>query len=404
MTNRVAATVYLFLLELIAGLLFLFFFYISKKDLPPIFLLVALCISSMILFTLLLTKFHEKGKWLYLVSVFPLLLVIGHMTGLSLFMGIGLGLIVFWRGISLFDDASKHSEASLLLVSFLISLFAIIYSAMSRYPFQSVIIFLLTFQIGITLTGIFFRKLYSIQADKSKFALYFFKILAAITTVGVMFTILLKYILFLFFSILDFTVFLLTKIAEPLFSLLQYLLSLGGNEGRKTNVKNGSGLLDYEDKYHAPNYDQTENILYILLIMGAVSFIIYLFYKKKIKPQSFTIDTPLVISVSEGVFGVKNLTKSRRKIKPPEDVIRREIFELEKYAHKLKLGRLPFETLEEWWKRVGLTVSLDSIGIYEKVRYGGIIASNKEQTLIKTEIRYLKQQLKEIKNNQKEKQ
>jgi len=404
MMNRVAAVIYHFILELILGILFLFLFFINKKQLPPIFLLGTLCIGSLILFLLLLVKFHNKGKWLYFITVFPLFLGIWHQADWSLFIGIGLGVIVFWRGISLFDDSSDHSETLLLLFSFLIGLIAIVYSAMSNYPYQSEMIYLLIIQLVIVLMGGFFRKWNAINKDKSKFALYFIKINAVIIVIGATLAILLKYIQFILFGILQFFVLLFTSVAEPLFSFLQYLLSLAGNEGRKkANLKGGSDLRDGADNYQAPSYEMTKEILYILLILGVLAFIIYLFYKKKLKSKTFAIDSSAIVSVSEGLFEAGESTLSRWRMKPPEDVIRKEIFEVEKYAHKLKLGRLPFETLEEWWKRVGLLGTNESIAIYEKVRYGGGTSSYEEQTQMKTEIRRLKQQLKEIKSNQKEK-
>ncbi|WHY79150.1 hypothetical protein QNH20_08470 [Neobacillus sp. WH10] len=399
MMNRVAAVTYHFTLEIILGFLIIFLFYINKNQLPPIFLLGALCIGSIILFSLLLEKFHNKGKGFYFITVFPLLLVIWQQTELSLFMGLGLGLIVFWRGITLFNDVSYHSESLLLLLSFFIGLIAIIYSAMSGYPYQSEMIYLLISQLVIVLISGYFRKWNLIKKDKSKFAIYFLKIMGVITVIGVAFIILLKYIQFIFFTILQFIVFLFTRLAEPLFSILQYLFSLVGNDGRKENLIGGRGLLDKADKYQAPSYENTESIPYILLILGAVIFIFYLFYKKKLKPQTFTIDSSSVITVSEGVFGAVQSTLSRWRFKPPEDIIRREIFELEKYAQKQKLGRLPFETLGEWWKRVGLLGSNELIAIYEKVRYGGGTSLYDEQILLKREIPQLKQQLKNIRKS-----
>ncbi|MFZ7944294.1 hypothetical protein [Neobacillus sp. 19] len=402
MINRLALVTYHFLLELIAGLLILFFFYISKKELPPIFILAAICIVGILLFTVLLTKFHEKGKWLYLVILFPLLILIGQEAGLSLFMAICLGLIVFWRGIYLFEEPLRESESSILLVSFIISMIAIIYAAMSRYPFQGAIIYLVIGQLSLILMGGFFRKWNSMQDDRSKFAVYFLKIFAVVSVIGAALTFLLNYIQFVFFWILQLVVTLFTFIAAPLFGILEYLFSLKGNEERKTNISSGSGLLDEDGKYQEPSYDLTEKSLYILLTLGTISLIIYLFYKKKIKNQTYSNDSASIFSVSERVFGAMNVSKFHQKIKPPNDLIRREIFELEKFAHKLNLGRLSFETLEEWWQRVGLSGSRASIEIYEKVRYGAALVSEEEQILLRTEMGHLKQQLKVIHNRQEE--
>ncbi|MFJ5713500.1 hypothetical protein [Neobacillus sp. NPDC093127] len=392
MMNRVAAVTYQFILEFILGMLFLFLIYINKNEYPPVLILAVLCISSIILFSLLLAKFHNNGKWLYFVTILPLMLLIGFQTGLPLYGGLGLGLLIYWRGLSLFDDVSERSEALLLLLSFIIGLAAIIYSAMSKYPFQSEIIILLITQLVIVLLGGFFRKWNSIQTDKAKFAVYFLKVIAAVMAIGVIPAVLLKYIQMILFGVLHFIVILLSAVSEPLFGVLDYLLRINRNEGRKANIKTGTGL---PDEYQPPSYEKTEYTLYILLILAAVAFIIFL-YRKKFTKKDFSVAHSAVVSVSEGTYGSIQSNLFRRRTKPPEDNIRREIFELEKYAVKLKLGRLPFETLDEWWQRVGLSASSKAIAIYEKVRYGEGTSSIEEQTMMKTEIHQLKQQLKEI--------
>ncbi|WML38909.1 hypothetical protein RCG19_17170 [Neobacillus sp. OS1-2] len=397
MLNRVAVITYYFLLELISGILFLFLFFINKRELPPLHVLAGLCVGSIIIFSLLLVRYHNRGKWLYFVTVFPTLLVICNHANISLFSGACLGLFVFWRGISLLDDFSLHSETLLLLLSFFFGLVAIIYAAMSHYPYQSEIIYLLIGQLVIVLIGEFVRKWYLVKKDQSKFVFYFLLIIAVITLISISFTTLLKYFQLLFFGILQTILLLLASIAKPLFAILEFLVSLAGNESKPTKMIESSDLQDKSDNYQALSYDTAENILYFILILAAVTFIIYLFYKKKLKPRPVSIDSSFVISVSEGVFGAVHTTLYHRRIKPPEDKIRREIFELEKYAKRLNLGRLSFETLEEWWLRVGLSGSLESLKIYEKVRYGGVPSSLEEQTKMKTEIRCLKQQLKEIK-------
>ncbi|WHY87900.1 hypothetical protein QNH39_08720 [Neobacillus novalis] len=397
--NRVAAVTYQFILELILGMLFLFLIYINKNEFPPILLLTVLCISSIILFSFLLAKFRNNGKWLYFVTILPLILLIGFQTGLPLYGGLGLGFLIYWRGISLFDDVSERSEAILLLLSFIIGLVAIIYSAMSKYPFQSEMILLLITQLVIVLLGGFLRKWNSIQTDKAKFAVYFLKVIAAVLAIGVIPAFLLKYIQMILFAILHFFVILLSTVSAPLFGFLEYLLRLNGNEGRKTTINADTGL---PDEYQPPAYEKTETTLYILLIVAAVAFIIFL-YKKKFTKQDFSVVNSAVVSVSEGAYGSTQSNLFRRRMKPPEDIIRREIFELEKYASKLKLGRLPFETLEEWWQRIGLSGSSESIAIYEKVRYGEGRSSIEEQTIMKTEIHQFKQQLKEIYKSLKDK-
>lgn len=295
----------------------------------------------------------------------------------------------------MYDDSLDHSESILLLLAFIIGVVAIVYSAMIHYPFQREIIYLLISQLLLVLFGNFFSKWNSIQVDKSRFAFYFIKIFACLAAIGLVSTLLLKYIQFTFFAILQLFALLFTKATEPLLNFLQYLLNKSQNEGKKSNLQGSNGLGEAE-KYQDQSYGMTENILYILLLLGAVGFIIYLFYKKKFNSQTLAANSSSLVEISKGGFGPNQFSNLPRRGKPPEDLIRREIFNLERFAHKLKLGRFPFETLEEWWQRLGIKATPESNEIYEKVRYGGIISSNVEQTHLKTEIHHIKKQLKEI--------
>jgi hypothetical protein len=130
--------------------------------------------------------------------------------------------------------------------------------------------------------------------------------------------------------------------------------------------------------------------------LGALALIIYLFYRKRVRMGTASNNRSSMVEMVEVGFISDRFSSLRKKVKPPEDLIRREIFNLEKFAHKINLGRLPFETIEEWWERVGITGSEEIIEIYSKVRYGRITFSNEDTIQISKEIRQLKNKLKEI--------
>jgi hypothetical protein len=306
-----------------------------------------------------------------------------------------LGIFVFWRGLSLYHEYSKHSETFLLLLSFLIGLVAIIYSGMSRYPFQRQIILLLIIQILIVLIGSFIRKWTSIDTDKTKFAIYFMKILTFLTVIGVSFALLLKYIQHVFLSLFQIFVLLFTSIVGPIFKFIQYFQNLFGSKERKPTLQD-SDVLTGNGNYQDQSYGITQDILTILFILGALALIIYLFYRKRVRMGTASNNRSSMVEMVEVGFISDRFSSLRKKVKPPEDLIRREIFNLEKFAHKINLGRLPFETIEEWWERVGITGSEEIIEIYSKVRYGRITFSNEDTIQISKEIRQLKNKLKEI--------
>jgi hypothetical protein len=394
MMKRVASISYRFVLECNVVILFLSLFYINKKELPPISFLLLTCIGGMIFLASLLVKIREKGKWVYIVTIFPLLLYIYHQAEHSLFFGLIIGLLIFWRGVSLYDNGSLQSEAIILLLSFMVGLIAIIYSALSHYPFQDALIYLLISQIILALLGSFYGKWYSIQTDKTKFAFYFMKILAGFFIIGIGLTFLLKYVQLAFFSILHVIVMLLSNlIANPLLSGLEFIMGLFGQEEYvpkpfESDMENEAG--NYQDRSFSMDY------LLLILIVVVVGIIGYLIYKKRLKQQAIEGNSTPRVEVFDAFFSTNSMVGLRKRGRPPEEYIRREIYNLEKYAHKLKLGRLSSESLEEWWNRIGLEGGDEIIGIYEKVRYGQVQSSTQEQSYIKAEIHQLKQQLNEI--------
>jgi len=53
--------------------------------------------------------------------------------------------------------------------------------------------------------------------------------------------------------------------------------------------------------------------------------------------------------------------------KSPTDFVRKIIYQFEGKANKVKLGRIPYETLEEWLNRLGVS---SYFNMYQMVRYG----------------------------------
>jgi hypothetical protein len=393
--KRVLRVTYEFLLECIVGILLLFLIFISKNEVPPMGRFVGVCLFGMITFTFLLIKVREKGKWLFFITVLPALLLLGKLMNIPVFLGFLLGLVIYWRVITLFDDPPEGSGAVLLL-SFLLGLIAIVYAAISGYRFQTTIILVLLIQVFLVVSGSFFRKWSSISTNKVKFAFYFFKIITAIALIGTVFTFSLKFVQLAFFAILQILVLILSKMAVPVLYGIQFLIRLfGGKERKPPNFEVDS------QQYEAFNFkDQsyliTEDMIYIFLSAVAILIICYVIYKKKLRLLSMEPNSSSTVESFENVVRTRRSLFGHKKLRAPEDPIRKEIYELERYAQKCKLARLPFETLDEWWERIGLTGSQEIIEIYEKVRYGGLVGTTLELLRLKKEIEFLKQQMKGI--------
>lgn len=80
-------------------------------------------------------------------------------------------------------------------------------------------------------------------------------------------------------------------------------------------------------------------------------------------------------------------------IAPPVQLVRKHVFQLERYADRHKKGRESFETWQEWLSRIGINET--SLGVYEKVRYGEVEISEKELQAFEQDIRETKKQMKD---------
>src|SRR5690606_16798049 len=76
-----------------------------------------------------------------------------------------------------------------------------------------------------------------------------------------------------------------------------------------------------------------------------------------------------------------------------ENVIRREIKSLDKFAGKRKLGRLSNESFRDWFKRIEIHISTESMNIYESVRYGSVNATNTEIKTFIEEVKSIKEKM-----------
>ncbi|MFC4798024.1 DUF4129 domain-containing protein [Neobacillus sp. GCM10023253] len=399
MMYRIAAVSSHFILEIVIANLFLFLFFIGQKRFPPILLFSSLGFISIILFFILLERFASKGKWLFLVIILPAIVIIGHLGGLSLFFASVIGLFVFWRGISIYDESSGLSKTILLFFSFTLGIIALVYSAMISYPYQNAIIFQIILFIVVIITDGFCRKWSAVTNDKAKFAFYFFRIMASVTVIGIAFMFLLKYIQLIFSSILQGIVFLFSGLAVPVIRFIEFALSLFGSSDYKPTTKVGEGTNEGFD-YQPRSFEVTENVLYFLALCTVVGFVIYLLRKKSRLKESGSHFHHSVI-ISEGEPGGVFTSIFKRKGVPPDDFIRKEIFRLEKFAKRLRLGRAANETLKEWRQRTGLHLSNETIQVYERVRYGGDEASIEDKNYVQQEAQALKLQLKEIRKEQK---
>lgn len=397
MMKRAIAVWYYVILEVNVGMIMLFFWFIGKNEQLPIFPIFSSGLAAIVLYTLLLNRFANNGKWLYLFTILPATIITGQLAGIPFFISIVLSLYIFWRGSAISEDPTRSSETWMLFWSIIIGLIAIIVSGASHYPYQPYLIVFLIGQLLLVLTGSYFMKWTSLSMDRTRFAGYFLKIIAGLSAVAALLAFLLKYFEIVFFGIMKLLALVFSVVSGPILTYSQYILSLNTSGDDQPALKESEMVWD-ELNYQPKSFESTAQIVYVVLFLG-VLVLIFLVLKKKLRPVQIAGKTTPGFEILEVGVNRGGSIFRRKKTKQPENAIRKEIFHFEKLAHKLKLGRYPNESLDEWLQRMDLAAPDDLIRIYEKVRYGEMNASPAEEDLIKSEIFKLKEQLKKIHKN-----
>lgn len=395
MAYRIVVRIYAFSIEFFLGLLFSFFYYIGRQTAPPILQLFLLCVGAFFLLSFLLEVFLGKGKWLYLIFGMPFLFVLGLYVGLPLFLNILFALFVFWRGLSLYDLSQQHENFSLLF-TFLIGIFVLFDSSIKQYPFQNVIGNILLLEFLLIFIFQFIKKWLLLQDGKYGFAVFFVKATFILSLFAVLLSFFEKYIGLLFSGILRCVAIIFSILGIPIYYLVKQL-SLKKFSSNPNENENVNDLLKAAEKAKNQPYHLTNEIMSLFVIV--IVILCFFFLIKRIKANSIKSHIqpngniqPFALVMESGSLHPKN------KQKPPNELIRKEIFKFEKYAQKHQFGRLPFETLQEWFKRIGLIETEQVVTLYEQTRYGELSLAEQEQILFKDKIRILKQQLQIIKN------
>jgi hypothetical protein len=390
MNLRMILRMYQFSLELLLGILLLFFFVIGKNAPLPLGILVGFSLGTFYLVSLLLEKVAGKSKWGFFLIALLLLLIAGKAAGQPiLLMGI-LGLLVIWRGIALYDPKDQH-EVIILLFSYMAGLIVLVYSSMLTYPFRNQIVYILFFQVLLVFIGGFLKKWVRIHNDKFGFAIFFIKLCAIIGGFAGLITLIMKFLEVSLSGFMKYTAMLLGQITIPILNLLKHF-KLGKQPYNTESNQNMPDLFKEANAAKNHAFFMTKDVFFISLLVIGIICLFFFVYKRRSEITMTWLDKSTPAYISEIIKG-PSIRLFNGKQSPPEDFIRNEIFKFEKYAQRHHNGRYPFETLEEWLERIGLTGREQTISVYEKTRYGGIISSHEEQLYFKNEIRQMKQQL-----------
>ncbi|MEC5424992.1 hypothetical protein QGM71_16005 [Virgibacillus sp. C22-A2] len=137
-------------------------------------------------------------------------------------------------------------------------------------------------------------------------------------------------------------------------------------------------------------------ILLITLIVFGVILVILL-WKRRFNKKLDPTETDETISYSalddKSKKKLFSLDSMKHFFKKPDHPIRKMVLEFERKAIKNKKGRKHYETIEDWFSRIGMNTD---IAVYQKVRYGEIREiSERDRNAFKEQLDEMKGRLEE---------
>jgi len=402
MTSRVINVFFRFFIEWTFVSLILVLFHLLSSQRMPLFSTMIIAAAASILFTLLLELKPRLAKPMYLLVFMPLLFAAGSLSNLENFYTGIMAIFIFWRVLKFHQDSTSHSESVWLVLTFLIGVFLspLAYFYGGSYLIQ--IVFLLLFQLLFILSGQFFLKWIDVElALKKRFAVTYSKLLGIFLLLVAVLTFGRGILKEIFFFVLQLAGWTLSMLLYPFFAWIGSAdMQARANKAFSGQLPNMENESPFEQSRQVFDPDFWGPILFAALI--AIGF--YFIYKKtslfsmqreEEAPEAGVITTAHI----EGGANTGEFT--RRQKAAPENHIRKEIFQLEKYAHKKELGRLNHEDVKEWFDRLSIQYDPRTIQTYEKVRYGEQL-EEKSDGWFKDEIKKVKKQINALEKVKKE--
>ena len=316
--------------------------------------------------------------------------------GFPVFLACLAAVIFYWRIAEHQKEADKHYDVTLLSVSLTLVLVEVIFT------YDDKIIWMAMIQIVIFTSGYWLSQL---TAQKRSVKLVELKVLALYLSLsvsaGLLFWIMYSGIRFSLSGLWTWG----TRGVVFLISALLYLAGIRSsftNEGDSsrsafsmdtppltlTEKKSVKDLLS-ETTNSVSSIHQTVWIILLGLVLILAAYV--LFRRKLMSQESFEHQESTGSEAASVTYYPLKETPGYTYSydhRPPEQYVRKEVFQLESLAREKGKGRKPSETLQNWLRR--LRVDEVVIELYEKVRYGEQPLSSQEKKVFTEAVRQLK--------------
>ncbi|KAB2335221.1 hypothetical protein [Bacillus mesophilum] len=390
----------LLLTEILFGSMLICVYYTLANDYFSLGLLLLILVPAAFLYLWLSEQYSDKGNNLFFIIVLPYILLTGILFGFPVILLIGLSLLLFWRSAVAIRNKDSEQTGYWLLMTFVIGGVLLFVAQLETTANSSQIVSIIILQMAVFLIGGFIRRLLPAeteQQEKKQFTKYFFYIIGSITLITALLTAGMNVIKWLFYLLLEGVAAIGGLLAAPLFMWSEGKeadVELQGLPEDTTQDLQNDIIFDAAEESAREPFDPT--ILFYILFIGACILLFY-FVIKKSKSQLVAHSAEnAAFSMTTSADEKEPKGKIQWNTSAPDHVIRKEIYQFEKYAGKLHLGRNDYEAIGEWFQRIGITDSRELISIYEKVRYGDQLGTPKEYKVFKEYITKKKAEMKKI--------
>jgi hypothetical protein len=408
MKSNVWYLVYYKTIEILFGSLLIASYFIFNGKEAPIAFFLLLTMPTTYLFIFLIDRYQEKSRFLFFVIVFPVIVIGGLLLGFSFIFVLPLSMLIYWRTTILNHDGDSVKTGFWLFITIFVGFILLIIAKINHYPTLNPLIIVMLLQFAFIIFGGFMINWFSIIGNKVEKRLLmrnFLSIIGIMSAISLLLVILRDFIKWSILSVLNLLTLIATFIVSPVFNWVEkYELTGEVNPFTQLQIQNAES--DSEDTSFIPDnaqeisqqdFDLTYLYITIALILCTILFI---FLYKKFQGSTEVIDQNnqgyfISASFDEEDKGA-GLSQDKRNSGQPSNRIRKEIFRLERNAEKLQLGRISSETVGEWFTRIGVEENLFIQSVYEKVRYGNVLASDEEYRLFLKNVEKKKSEFKQI--------
>ncbi|GAA0323309.1 hypothetical protein GCM10008967_12270 [Bacillus carboniphilus] len=387
----------------IGAMLILFPFYFASDQLPPIGSLFTTLLVCGLIFGYFLANDQKLNKKLLVVLVIAVTVIFGMLFKHSTFLILATMIFITMRGFTYSDNGLESVNGKKLMYATLLT-FALYTHAASfgyEYYYWVPIVFVVYIWI-VSFERFTFTWVESKLDHSQKFPVLGMVVAAVVLPFVVAFTgpIVFPFIREGAMLLVIGTAYLFSWVVEPLYN---FAMSLQGAKPETEEVQMGISELLRDIHNQA---DMVEHIslpttlIFIAIVFILVAILAFIIYRGKLIPS---IASGLDIDY---IYDKVNSPFSKMKWKfnsEPSIVVRKQVWNLEKYAVKKKMDRNWNETLSEWFHRLGISKQDSSkyIEIYNACRYGEKQVAEDEINWFTLHTKQIREQIKHASNSKK---